>query len=237
MKVTKPNDYLPVNRSLSQAADYYSRLAPWYDLLASSEKRFIRAGLDLLNPQPAERILEIGFGTGYALKRIIPHLKGGFCAGLDLSPGMAYQTRDRLQRAGLLNKAGLVCSDSLPLPCAGNSFDAVFSSFTLELFDTPHIPILLGEIGRVLKPTGRLVVVSLSKDQPLGLMGKLYERFHMRFPALADCRPIPVRQVIEENGFCTRKIEFGKLWGLPVALLSGSLSTGDCRIQRARFDY
>lgn len=217
MKGTGPKNYSRVNRPLSSAARYYNTLAPWYDLLASSEKRFIKSGLDLFSPQPSERILEIGFGTGYAMKRIIPHLKDGFYAGLDISQGMAYQTRNRLRRVGLMNRAGLICSDSLPLPFPTDTFEGIFSSFTLELFDTPHIPILLEECRRVLKPDGRLVIVSLSKDQPLGIMGRLYERFHDYYPTLADCRPIPVRQVLEENGFLVREIKLGRMWGLAVA--------------------
>ena len=136
-------DFSRVKRPLSSAALYYNRLAPWYDLLASSEKKFIRAGLELLDPQPGEVILEIGCGTGYALQRIVPHQKAGFCIGLDLSPGMVYQTQNRLRPAGLLERTGLVCSDSLPLPFPSATLDAIFSSFTLELFDTPHISILL----------------------------------------------------------------------------------------------
>lgn len=222
MKVTGSKNYSRVNRSFSSAARYYSQLAPWYDLLASSEKRFIRSGLTLLNPQPNELILEIGFGTGYALQWIVPLLRNGFYAGLDLSPGMAYVAQKRFRRAGLTGAAGLVCSDSLPIPLKANTFDAIFTSFTLELFDTPQIPILLGEMRRVLKPGSRLVVVSLSKDQPLGIMGRFYERFHDHFPTLADCRPIPVQQLLLENGFSIEDMEISSMWGLPVILVKGS---------------
>lgn len=217
-----PDEYSRVDRPLSSASQYYNKLAPWYDILAASEKRFIRAGLKLLDPQPDERILEIGFGTGYALERIIFQLKNGYCAGIDLSPTMASLARKKLLRGDLMARAGLVCSDSLPIPFATNTFDAVFSSFTLELFDTPQIPILLGECRRVLSSNGRLVIVSLSKDEPLGIIGRLYEKFHERYPTLADCRPIPAHRILVENGYSVEKKEFGTMWGLPVVLLSGS---------------
>ena len=222
MKGSIPEDFSRVNRPLDKAGEYYSRLAPWYDFLASSEKKFIRQGLELLDPQPGQRILEIGFGTGYAQERIIPLLEDGFSAAVDLSPGMAYQAQKKLRLDGLLDRSGLTISDSLPLPYSSNSFDSIFSSFTLELFDTPQITILLEECRRVLKPGGRLVVVSLSKDQPLGSMGRLYEHFHNRFPTLADCRPIPLCRLLEENDFKLRECENDRIWGIPVTVAASN---------------
>jgi len=131
---------------------------------------------------------------------------------------MARQADKKLRNAGLGDRSKLVCSDSLPLPFRSDIYDAAFSSFTLELFDTPQIPILLNECRRVLKPGGRLVIVSLSKDQPLGAMGQLYEAFHNLFPTLADCRPIPVRRLLESNGFQVNNFTITKMWGLMVSL-------------------
>lgn len=221
MMVNGSEFYTPVSRPLAKAGTYYSRLAPWYDILASSEKKYINQGLALLDPHPDERILEIGFGTGYAQKRIISLLKDGACAGVDLSPGMAYLAQRKLRQADLSDLSGLAISDSLPLPFPKNTFDGLFSSFTLELFDIPQIPILLGECRRVLQPDGRLVVVSLSKDQPLGFMGRLYESFHTRFPTIADCRPIPVRHLLEANGFKVNEFKCKKMWGLTVCMAKG----------------
>jgi demethylmenaquinone methyltransferase/2-methoxy-6-polyprenyl-1,4-benzoquinol methylase len=212
-------DFSRVNRPVQEAGVFYTRLAPWYDLLASSEKRYIRRGLELLDPNPDEWILEIGFGTGYAQEWIISKLENGFSAAVDLSKGMAVQTQEKLEQANVLDRSGLAISDSLPLPFSSNSFNRIFSSFTLELFDTPLIPILLGECRRVLKPEGRLVLVCLSKDQPLGIMGRLYEAFHDRFPGLADCRPIPLYRLLIENGLKVITSEHGRIWGLPVTLV------------------
>ena len=222
MNGSESGDFSRVNRPLAQGAAYYSRLAPWYDLLAASEKKFIWMGLDLLDPQPGENILEIGFGTGAAQGKLIPAVKSGLSVGVDLSTGMASWAKRKLERANLASQALLVCSDSLPLPFCRNAFQGLFSSFTLELFDTPQIPQLLAECRRVLVPGGRLVAVSLSKDQPLGAMGRLYERFHDRFPTLADCRPIPLRQILESNGFKVKEFEIGKMWGLLVSLVSAT---------------
>ncbi len=212
-------DISRVNRPISEAGPYYSRLAPWYDWIAASEKKFIQIGVELLDPQPDERMLEIGFGTGYAQILIADRMGSGFSAGLDLSEGMGRAARRRIARSAAPDRIGLVCSDTLPIPFPENCFEGVFTSFTLELFDTPDLPRVLAEIRRVLIPGGRLVVVSLTKDQPLPWMGRLYEVFHNRFPTLADCRPIPAQQLVKDAGFSVHSSRERMMWGLPVGIL------------------
>jgi demethylmenaquinone methyltransferase/2-methoxy-6-polyprenyl-1,4-benzoquinol methylase len=212
-------EFSRVNRPVKEAGAYYTRLAPWYDLLAASEKKFIRTGLRILDPQPDERILEIGSGTGFAQILISGKLDKGISIGLDLSEGMGDIARKRVNQAGIMAHVGLVCSDTLPIPFPAQSFDAIFSSFTLELFDTPLIPEVLSECRRVLKPEGRLVIVSLSKDQPLSWMGRLYEAFHNRFPDWADCRPIPVAYLIQAAGYRIKRSIYSSIWGIPVGIV------------------
>lgn len=211
-----------VNRPVRAAESYYSKLSRIYDWLASSEKRFIRLGLALLRPQPGESILEIGSGTGYAQQLIASKVENGKSIGLDLSTGMMEVAQKRLSKAV---RAELVQSDTLPIPFEEDIFDGIFCSFTLELFDTPLIPDVLQDCQRVLKPGGRLVIVSLSKDERLGLMGNLYEFFHDKFPGLADCRPIPVRHLLQENGFSTQEFYSYKMWGIPVGMVLATLSS------------
>jgi ubiquinone/menaquinone biosynthesis C-methylase UbiE len=216
-------DFTRVNRPVSAAGSYYDTLAPWYDLLASSEKKYIQQGLELLDPQPGELILEIGFGTGYAQVQIAESVESGFSIGLDLSLKMAAIAQRKLQRIKSGTRAGLVCSDSLPIPLPANSLDAIFSSFTLELFDTPLIQDVLSECRRVLKPQGRLVAVSLFKEHPLPWMGRLYETLHNRYPRLLDCRPIPMKSLLENNGFKVIIAKNQMMWGLPVIIVQAQL--------------
>ena len=115
-------EFSRVNRPVRAAENYYSRLSRFYDGLASSEKKFIRNGLELLDPQPGERILEIGFGTGYAQQAIAKAVQGGSSIGLDISFGMGEVAQKRLASAGLVEEASLVRSDTLPIPFKSEVF-------------------------------------------------------------------------------------------------------------------
>ena len=194
-----------------------------YDLFAGAfEKRLRNKALARLSIASGEVVLEIGFGTGHCLEQIAEAVgEAGRVCGVDLSPGMLEVSQRRLDRAGMSDRVSLSCGDATDLPYADAAFDAAFMSFTLELFDTPEIPIVLGEIKRVLKPDGRLGVVSLSREDGASLMLRLYEWMHQRMPQYIDCRPIYVEQAIKEAGFHVVHSEKEKLWGLPAKIVVG----------------
>lgn len=84
----------------------------------------------------------------------------------------------------------------------------MYIASTLELFDTPDIPIVLNEIKRVLNPTGRLCVVSITKEGREDSLGvKLYEWLYRTFQNYASCRPIYVEESIKKAGFNIIKTE------------------------------
>ena len=97
--------------------------------------------------------------------------------------------------------------------------DALFLSFTLELFDTPDLPVLLAECLRVLKPGGRIAVVSMAKRPYTSFASRIYEWVHEKWPVLVDCRPIFTAQVLEKSGFRILKHDKQSTWGLPVDIL------------------
>jgi ubiquinone/menaquinone biosynthesis C-methylase UbiE len=138
----------------------------------------------------------------------------GRVVGVDLSPRMIHLSATRLRRAGLAGRAELLVADASTIPFEDASFDAVFMSFTLELFDTPEIPLVLAECRRVLPPGGRIGVVSLSRAAPVRWPTRLYERLHDRFPATLDCRPIHCRLALEAAGFEQARSKLVPLWGL-----------------------
>ena len=210
-----------VSRSKSQAQATYDSLSRWYDLLAGrSERRLIGAGLAKLAAGAGEKVLEIGFGTGRAVLALARSVgEAGRVYGLDISTGMLRVAQHRVDWAGLSSRVELCQGDAARLPFNDGSLDAIFSSFTLELFDTPDIPLVLGECRRVLSNGGRLGVVAMSREGNPGLVRRLYEEAHSRFPAYVDCRPIFAQTAVQEAGFRLVDATIKSTWGLPVEIV------------------
>jgi ubiquinone/menaquinone biosynthesis C-methylase UbiE len=137
---------------------------------------------------------------------------------LDLSDGMLDQTRQLLTREGLNKRVCLCCADAVKIPLQDGSVDALFTSFTLELFDTPEIPVVLAEYSRVLRSGGRLGIAAVSKEGHHELLVGAYEWTHRHFPNLLDCRPIFVRRSIEDAGFRVQDAEVRMMW-VPVEIV------------------
>jgi len=132
----------------------------------------------------------------------------------------------RVRKAGLTERVYMERGDSLQLPFKEEFFDAVFLSFTLELFHSTEIPALLEQCRRVLKKDGHICVMSLSRKEEPGLMIKLYLWAHHKFPGLIDCRPIYVQDDLEEAGFLTLESIRMKQLGLPVEIVLARKSGG-----------
>jgi ubiquinone/menaquinone biosynthesis C-methylase UbiE len=203
-----------------QTRQNYDRMSRWYDLFAGSEKKFTDTGLRILGVKKGECILEIGFGTGNSLVTLAQQAgESGLIVGVELSPGMIDVARKRMQLKGQERSAQMIQGDGTLLPFARNSFDAVFLSFTLELFSNVEIPVALEECHRVLKHEGRLGVVSLAKRDVLAC--HLYEWGHERWPVLLDCRPIDLRNSLKAGGFRLQAAKVQTMWGLPVEIALG----------------
>jgi len=213
-----------VARSKEEAQAAYDRISGWYDLLEGIwEKKLRDVGLQKLAAKEGEIVLEIGFGTGHTILTLAQSVGGsGMVYGIDLSSRMLDISRARVRRVGFSERVELRCGDAVQLPFEAEFFSAIFMCFTLELFDTTEIPIVLHECQRVLRKGGRICAVSLSKTGESSWMRELYEWGHRKWPKLLDCRPILVQKALEDAGFQILDATQMSMWRLPVEIVLAS---------------
>ena len=183
----------------------------------ASEHTARDAGIELVGIETAERVLEIGCGTGQALVSFARAVGDRGCVcGIDLSNGMIDVARRRLQDQGLLPAVHLEVADARHLPFRSGQFDVVFMSFTLELFEADDRTAVLSEVRRVLREGGRLGVVAMSGAVGCTPTVEIYRWLHRHFPHIADGRPIDLGSELQRAAFAIQRQRSMDIWSLPV---------------------
>lgn len=120
-------------------------------------------GLELMNPNQNDQILEIGFGNGRLISEIIRELKGGKVCGIDISDEMvelAYKKNAQWTKNGVLEIRKASIAD---IPYPDNYFNKIFTCNTIYFWPNPEVNIK--EVRRVLKPEGRFFCAFRDKSQ------------------------------------------------------------------------
>lgn len=106
---------------------------------------------EIVRPAAGEVMVDLGCGSGATLAALAARGAGTRLVGLDLHAPRLREAADREPAAGLV-RADL----TRPLPLAASSVDAVLSHNVIELLPDPTV--LLRELGRVVRPGGRVVL-------------------------------------------------------------------------------
>ena len=152
---------------MNTSKDKYNRLAKFYDLHSKiAERIWFKRWRKRFIPPLKGRILEVGIGTG---KNLDFYGKGAKVIGIDFSEKMLQIAKEKLVKSGKKNIL-LKQMDAENLKFKDNSFDYVV---TTCVFCSVPDPIKgLKEIRRVLKPTGKLIMIEhvLSKNPIIALI-------------------------------------------------------------------
>jgi ubiquinone/menaquinone biosynthesis C-methylase UbiE len=187
--------------SPSQAKRYYDRFGSKQDSQAFYEDPALddliaHAGFDR-----AERVFELGCGTGRLAARLLAeHLPASSSyLGVDLSPTMIDLAGRRL--AQFAGRAEAVISEgSMSFPAPDRSADRFVSTYVLDLLSAQDIRAAISEAHRVLKPGGKLCLASLTCGVTLAsrMVSTLWSAvFRLRASLVGGCRPIRLEQYLD----------------------------------------
>jgi demethylmenaquinone methyltransferase / 2-methoxy-6-polyprenyl-1,4-benzoquinol methylase len=162
----------------------FQYLAPRYDLwnrLASFylDEYWRRTAVSFI--PPGSRVLDLCTGTGELVVKMLPHLGAkGQAVGLDFASNMltvaVQKTRPLLQSTQA--SAAYLLGDAAALPFPSGAFDCLTNGFAMRNM-LPAADLVLGEMWRILRPGGRVIILDICRPQSAWL-AQLY-RWHLQW--------------------------------------------------------
>jgi demethylmenaquinone methyltransferase/2-methoxy-6-polyprenyl-1,4-benzoquinol methylase len=167
----------------AQVEAMFDDIAPRYDLLnrvlsLGIDRLWRRQAVALLRADQPRRILDVATGTADLAIRALS-LEPEQIVGIDLSEAMLAIGRQKVAKRGAADRITLRKGDAERLPFSDRQFDAVLVAFGVRNFE--NLDRGLGELHRVLRPGGALVVLEFSQPQafPIKQLYAFYARHVM----------------------------------------------------------
>ncbi len=136
--------------------EWNAEAAEWY-AAKYGEYATNRLAADATEVAPDAVVVDVGCGTGSALRRIAPRVPDGTLFGFDPIPRMLEIAKQRASEDPNGHRIGFRLAPAERLPLEDASADLVFAFDTIDHWRDKTAG--LREIRRVLRPEGRLVVV------------------------------------------------------------------------------
>ena len=121
-------------------------------IMASDHKALTDWTLEQLRIQDNDHVLDLGYGSGMAIKMMNNIVNQGYIVGIDYSPVMLRQAAKRNKLAIQKGKTEIYPGEVSALPFADASFDKACAIETFYFWPNP--PENLQEVKRILKPGG-----------------------------------------------------------------------------------
>lgn len=130
----------------------------WVMAHRSSNRRRNRWVVSLLDVQPTDRVLEIGFGPGIAIEELSRLATRGRVHGIDRSEVMLRQARTRNAAAVRAGRVDLWCGSVENLSRLGSPLDKIMAVNSMGFWPDP--PARLTELRKRLRPGGEIAIAS-----------------------------------------------------------------------------
>jgi ubiquinone/menaquinone biosynthesis C-methylase UbiE len=192
----------------------YSRVAGVYDAWTHfTERRSLEAALDESGIRDGDAVLEVAVGTGVAFLEILRRNPSGRNVGVDLTEPMLRRARRKAEQSGV--RCELLQADARALPFGDGTFDVVMNNNMLGVVHHEMVARMLSEMLRVLRPGGRLVVVTMKR--PRGALSELVYRVGAVW--LGGWRDIEVEPSVRGLGFANVRVRIVMQLGIPSEVL------------------
>lgn len=160
---------------------FFDRVGPrfyafFFTLLGyrASLRHFLRLNHPYLGLKRGSRVLDAGIGTGFLSPNLLREAPVRLTVtGLDFSHGMWIGLKRRLRRLNLADRVRFHLGDIREMPFRSESFDLVVSSAAMEYL--PEVDKGIAECCRVLRPGGRLLIITTRRTLVGRLIGLLWK--------------------------------------------------------------
>ena len=136
---------------------FRGRAAGWVMATRGSNRERNIWAVGLLDVQPHDRVLEIGFGPGIAIQEFARRATNGLVVGVDHSEVMVQQARKRNAAAVRAGRVDLRLGSAEALPRFDAPFDKILAVNSLLFWDDPVAR--LKELHDRLRPGGQIAIV------------------------------------------------------------------------------
>jgi demethylmenaquinone methyltransferase/2-methoxy-6-polyprenyl-1,4-benzoquinol methylase len=174
---------VPAAEKAGLVREVFASVAPRYDLMndlmsGGVHRLWKNAMVDVVNPRPGEKLLDVAGGTGDIAFRLLRRQgERPDVTVCDINPAMLGVGRDRAVDRGLLQGLTWATGDAEHLPFPDRSFDAYTIAFGLR--NVTDIDQALRDAYRVLKPGGRFYCLEFSKVTSAPV-GRVYDAYSER---------------------------------------------------------
>jgi demethylmenaquinone methyltransferase/2-methoxy-6-polyprenyl-1,4-benzoquinol methylase len=174
---------VPAPEKAGLVRQVFESVAPRYDLMndlmsAGVHRLWKNTLVDVVNPRPGEKLLDVAGGTGDIAFRIVRRqMERPDVTVCDINAAMLAVGRDRALNRGLVKGITWTTGDAEALPFPDRSFDGYTIAFGLR--NVTDIDKALSEAHRVLKPGGRYWCLEFSKVSSPSL-ARLYDAYSSR---------------------------------------------------------
>jgi len=200
--------------SQSEIPSLYDSLSKTYDIWGKlAETRARDRAIELADIRDGQTILEVAVGTGLGFYEIVQRNPKGTNIGIDISPGMLQKAEKRLGQLSAVNYE-LKIGNAFNLEEKDEHYDLLVNNYMFDLIAFDEMDGILDEFKRVLKKSGKIILVNMTEGQGFGC--GIYSMLYRISPkSFGGCRGVKLSDRLQQNGFDVKTREYFQQWWFP----------------------